>query len=129
MNIRNVKIVWRLKYMDKFVELQSRVNLLEYHQRLLLKMISSPNLEFYRLVIENGISEIEVQEFNKLCEGLNMKMEEQKAEGFVNFHPLFNEFLYSLPVKFDAKEVVQSCVNQRLYEPLFREFRKMSLND
>jgi hypothetical protein len=124
MNIRNVKNVWRLKYLDKFVELQSRVNLLEYHQRLLLKMLSSPHLEFYRLVIENGISEIEVQEFNKLCEDLNMKMEEQKAEGFVNFHPLFSEFLYSLPAKFDAKEVVQSCVNQRLYEPLFREFQK-----
>jgi Glu-tRNA(Gln) amidotransferase subunit E-like FAD-binding protein len=110
--------------MDKYIELQSKVNLLEYHQRLLLKMLSAPNLEFYRLVIENGISELEVQEFNKLCEDLNKKMEEQKAEGFVNFHPLFNEFLYSLPAKFDAKEVVQSCVNQRLYEPLFREFQK-----
>jgi Glu-tRNA(Gln) amidotransferase subunit E-like FAD-binding protein len=124
MNIRNVKNVWRLVYMDKYIELQSKVNLLEYHQRLLLKMLAAPNLEFYRLVIENGISELEVQEFNKLCEGLNKKMEEQKAEGFVNFHPLFNEFLYSLPAKFDAKEVVQSCVNQRLYEPLFREFQK-----
>jgi Glu-tRNA(Gln) amidotransferase subunit E-like FAD-binding protein len=124
MNIRNVKNVWRLVYMDKYIELQSKVNLLEYHQRLLLKMLSAPNLEFYRLVIENGISELEVQEFNKLCEDLNKKMEEQKAEGFVNFHPLFNEFLYSLPAKFDAKEVVQSCVNQRLYEPLFREFQK-----
>jgi Glu-tRNA(Gln) amidotransferase subunit E-like FAD-binding protein len=124
MNIRNVKNVWRLLYMDKYIELQSKVNLLEYHQRLLLKMLSAPNLEFYRLVIENGISELEVQEFNKLCEDLNKKMEEQKAEGFVNFHPLFNEFLYSLPAKFDAKEVVQSCVNQRLYEPLFREFQK-----
>jgi Glu-tRNA(Gln) amidotransferase subunit E-like FAD-binding protein len=124
MNIRNVKNVWRLVYMDKYIELQSKVNLLEYHQRLLLKMLSAPNLEFYRLVIENGISELEVQEFNKICEDLNKKMEEQKAEGFVNFHPLFNEFLYSLPAKFDAKEVVQSCVNQRLYEPLFREFQK-----
>jgi len=110
--------------MDKYIELESKVNLLEYHQSLLLKMLSAPNLEFYRLVIENGISELEVQEFNKLCESLNMKMEEQKAEGFVNFHPLFNEFLYSLPAKLDAKEVVQSCVNQRLYEPLFREFQK-----
>ncbi|NWQ41178.1 DUF1878 family protein [Bacillus sp. EB106-08-02-XG196] len=110
--------------MDKFVELQSRVNLLEYHQRLLLKMLSAPNLEFYRLVIENGISEQEVQAFNKLCEEMNKKMEEQKAEGFINFHPLFNEFQYSLPAKFDAKEVIQTCLNQRLFEHLFREFHK-----
>jgi hypothetical protein len=110
--------------MDKYAELQARVNLLEYHQRLFLKMLSAPNLEFYRLVIENGISEHEVQVFNKLCEEMNKKMEEQKAEGFIHFHPLFNEFLYSLPAKFDAKEVIQSCLNQRLYEPLFREFHK-----
>lgn len=110
--------------MDQYVELHARVNLLEYHQRLLLKMLASPNLEFYRLIIENGISEQEVQSFNQICEGLNKKMEEQKAEGFLNFHPLFSEFLYSLPAKFDVKEVVQSCLDQDLYEPLFREFKK-----
>ncbi|MFP7295711.1 DUF1878 family protein [Neobacillus niacini] len=110
--------------MDKYGELQSRVNLLEYHQRLLLKMISDPNLELFRLVIENGISEQEVQTFQKLCEDMNKKMEEQKAEGFINFHPLFNEFLYSLPAKFDAKDVIEACLHQRLYEPLFKEFHK-----
>lgn len=110
--------------MDHYVKLKAKVNLLEYHQKLLLKMLASPNLEFYRLVIENGISEQEVQIFNQLCESLNKKMEEQKAEGFLNFHPLFSEFLYLLPEKFDAKEVVQACVKQNLHEALFREFTK-----
>ncbi|WP_045519870.1 DUF1878 family protein [Neobacillus niacini] len=110
--------------MDYYIELQARVNLLEYHQRLLLKMLAAPNLEFYRLVIENGISEQEVEAFDQLCENLNKKMEEQKAEGFINFHPLFNEFLYLLPEKLDAKEVVQACIEQHLYEALFREFIK-----
>jgi hypothetical protein len=114
--------------MDKYIELQSRVNLLEYHQRLLLKMLTFPNLDFYRLVIENGISEQEVKEFNKLCEGLNIKMEEQKAEGFIHFHPLFIEFLNLLPAELDVKEVIQSCLRQHLYEPLFIEFKKC-LND
>jgi hypothetical protein len=110
--------------MEKYAELQSRVQLLEYHQSLFLKMLSAPNLEFYRLVIENGISEQEVHAFNKLCEEMNKKMEEQKAEGFINFHPLFDEFLYSLPAKFNVKEVIHTCLNQKLYEPLFREFHK-----
>jgi hypothetical protein len=110
--------------MDKYLELQTKVNLLEYHQRLLLKMLASPNLEFYRMVIENGISEQEVQGFYKLCEDMNMKMAEQKAEGFIHFHPLFSEFLYSLPAKFDVKEVVHSCLGQGLYESLFKEFQK-----
>jgi thiaminase len=108
--------------MEKYMELQSRVNLLEYHQKLLLRMVTTPNLEFYRLVIENGISEQEVKIFHKLCESLNIKMEEQKAEGFIHFRPLFNEFLYSLPAKFNVKEVIQACLIQQLYEPLFKEF-------
>src|SRR3954452_13719254 len=114
--------------MDKFVELQSRVKLLEYHQRLLLKMLAAPNLEFYRLVIEKGITEQEVQAFNEICEELNKKMEKQKAEGFIHFHPLFIEFLNSLPAELDVKEVVQACLKQHLYEPLFLEFTKC-LND
>jgi hypothetical protein len=61
--------------MDNYVELQARLNLLEYHQMLLLKLLTDPNLEFYRLVIENGISEHEVEAFNLLCDNLNIKME------------------------------------------------------
>ncbi|WP_419888764.1 DUF1878 family protein [Neobacillus niacini] len=110
--------------MDNYVELQARVNLLEYHQKLLLKLLTAPNLEFYRLVIENGVSEHEVEAFNQLCEHLNKKMEEQKAEGFINFHPLFNEFLYCLPENLNAKEVVHACLKQHLFEPLFKEFTK-----
>lgn len=110
--------------MDQYADLQSRVTLLEYHQRLLLKLLAAPNLEFYRLVIENGLSEQEVQAFYQLCENLNIKMEEQKAEGFIHFHPLFNEFLNLLPKKLDVKKVIQSCLNQHLYEPLFKELNK-----
>jgi hypothetical protein len=110
--------------MENYIELQARVNLLEYHQKLLLKMLAAPNLDFYRLIIENGVSEHEVEAFHLLCENLNIKMEEQKAEGFINFHPLFNEFLYSLSEKLNAKEVVHACLKQHLFEPLFSEFTK-----
>ncbi|WHY02020.1 DUF1878 family protein [Neobacillus sp. DY30] len=110
--------------MDNYIELQARVSILEYHQKLLLKLLTDPNLEFYRLVIENGISEHEVEAFKLLCENLNIKMAKQKAEGFINFHPLFNEFLYLIPEKLNAKEVVYACLKQQLFEPLFKEFTK-----
>lgn len=40
-----------------------RIQLLEYHQKLLLKRIASPQLDFFRLVIEKGIKEQEVNRF------------------------------------------------------------------
>ena len=49
-----------LLLMDKY-DLLKRINLLEYHQNLLLKLLSNPNLDFYRLIIEKGITEEEVQ--------------------------------------------------------------------
>jgi hypothetical protein len=105
-------------------DLLYRINLLEYHQRLLLKLLSDPNLDFYRLVIENGLSEQEVRDFFQLCVTLTEKMEEQKAEGFVFFHPLYNEFSRFLPEGLDVKKVVQSCLKQHLFEPLFTELNK-----
>ncbi len=105
-------------------DLLYRINLLEYHQRLLLKLLSDPNLDFFRLVIENGLSEQEVQDFFELCANLTEKMEEQKAEGFVFFHPLYNEISRLLPVGLDVKKVVQSCLKQHLFEPLFTEINK-----
>jgi hypothetical protein len=105
-------------------ELLNRLNLLEYHQRLILKMLTEPRHEFDKLIIENGISEQEVQTFFQLCDDLSIKMEEQKAEGFVYFHPLFNKFSSCLPAKLNVREVIQSCLRQNLYEPLFTEFKK-----
>lgn len=110
--------------MSDFDKLQKRIGLLEYHQRLLIQMLHNPRADFYKLVIVKGISEREVQAFLKLCDNLHIKMEEQKAEGFLYFHPLFNEFLNGLPETFDVKEVVQACLTQQLYEPLFKEFKK-----
>jgi hypothetical protein len=105
-------------------ELINRINLLEYHQKLLLEMINHPEFDFYKLIIKNGITEYEVQRFYQLCDDLNMKLEEQKAEGFIYFHPLFTEFLSFLPEKFDVKEVIQACCSQGLFLSLMLEFHK-----
>jgi hypothetical protein len=105
-------------------DLMERIRLLEYHQKLLLKLLENPKLDFYKLIIEHQISEQEVVKFFYLCDELHKKMEEQKAEGFVYFHPLFNKLSTSLPNNLDVKEMVQACVNQKLFESLFLEFKK-----
>lgn len=105
-------------------ELINRINLLEYHQKLLVKLLKDAKLDFYMLIIENGIAEQEIEKFYTLCDELNIKMEEQKVEGFVYFHPLFKEFKASLPAKLNVEEVIQACINQKLFEPLIQEFRK-----
>ncbi|MEH7097511.1 DUF1878 family protein [Neobacillus vireti] len=100
-----------------------RINLLEFHQRLLIKLLSHPNKGFYRLIIENGLSEREVNNFYRLCEELTVKLAEQKAEGFVHFHPLLNQLSAALPAHLKMEEVVKACLQQRLFEPLFMELR------
>jgi len=104
-------------------ELMRRIHQLEYHQKLLLEMINPPEFAFYKLIIKEGIPENEVQKFFQLCDELSKKMEEQKAEGFIYFHPLFTEFLSCLTVKFDAREVIQACFTQGLFLPLMQEFQ------
>lgn len=104
--------------------LLNRITLLEYHQKLLLKLLLNPGLDLYKLIIEKGISEQNVVAFLEVCDELSKRMLEQKAEGFIYFYPLFNEFLFSLPGNLQAKDVVSACINQHIFEPLMMEFIK-----
>ena len=101
-----------------------RINLLEFHQRLLIKLLRNPNNDFDRLIVENGLSEREVNNFYRLCDELTVKLAEQKAEGFVHFHPLLNQLSAVLPAHLKMEDVVKACLQQRLFEPLFMELRK-----
>lgn len=105
-------------------ELLERIKILEYHQKLLLKLLNNPKLDLYKLIIENGISEQEVKQFYSLCDKMSIKLEEQKAEGYVYFHPLFQELSLSLPPKLNMREVINACLTQKLYLPLFQELAK-----
>lgn len=110
--------------MMEYEKLLEKIQLLEYHQQLLLKLLDNPNLHFYKLIIEKGLTQGFVERFLHLCDKLNMELEKQKAEGFVYFHPLFNELSENLPANVNMKEVVKACLAQKLYEPLFLEFKK-----
>jgi len=101
-----------------------RIDLLEFHQSLLIKLLSNPKNEFYRLIVENGLTEQEANNFYCLCNKLSLKLAEQKAEGFVHFHPLLNQLSTSLPAKLKIEEVVKACLKQKLFEPLFTELQK-----
>ena len=110
--------------MSELKFLMDKIQLLEFHQTLLLKLINNPSLEFYRLIIQNGISKQEMDHFIHKCDEISKKFKKQKAEGFVYFHPLFVELTQALPLQLEIKDVVKACIAQQLYEPLFQEFAK-----
>jgi hypothetical protein len=110
--------------MSDYELLMEKIHTLEYHQKLLLQLLNNPNLKFYKLIIEKGLTEQYVREFFHLCDNLSIELEKQKAEGFVNFHPLFHDLAAFLPANINMKEVVNACLTHKLYEPLFQEFQK-----
>jgi len=101
-----------------------KIEKLEYHQGLLLKIIDNPHNEFNKLVIASSLSKKEVEEFNDLCEDMIKEWEEQKAEGFVYFHPLFQKFSNKLHARLQPEKVIPACIRQRKFLPLMEELNK-----
>ncbi|MFB6465228.1 DUF1878 family protein [Cytobacillus sp. Hz8] len=105
-------------------ELMEKMNRIEYHQSLIIEMISSSRDEFYKLVIHHSLNKQDVDTFYQNCTKLSIKLEEQKAEGFVHFQPLFAEFVSLLTPGLQAKEVISACIRQQLFVPLMVELEK-----
>jgi NifU-like protein involved in Fe-S cluster formation len=100
-----------------------RISRLEYHQSLLLKMSQTSSDAFYKLIIEKSLGEDDVKQFYNLCDVLSKELEEQKAEGFVHFHPLFKKFTMMLHCSLQIEEVIAACITQGLYLPLMTELK------
>jgi len=98
--------------------------MLEYHQQLLIQMVDKNRHEFDWLVIKHQLTKEETAEFFQLCEELNKKYQEQKADGFVFHVPLLKEFEKRLHSKLDSKEVIMACIKQGLYEELMTQLYK-----
>ncbi|WP_246197160.1 DUF1878 family protein [Cytobacillus depressus] len=107
--------------MNKVLE---KISKLEYHQKLLLKIIDNKNFEFYKLIVDHSLGEKDVTKFYRMCETLSKELEEQKAEGFVYFHPLYNKFISGLHDGLRPEDVVQACKRQGLFLTLMEEFSK-----
>lgn len=105
-------------------DLKEKLSRLEYHQSLLLKMIAHSDDHFYKLVIKNALTKQDVEQFYKQCQALTMALEDQKAEGFVYFQPLFEQFKGALHPNLTVEEVVPACIQQGLFLPLMLEFKK-----
>lgn len=105
-------------------DLLKRIKRLEYHQTLLLKMNATSTQAFHKLIIEKSLGEEDVKEFQTLCEELNNEWKEQKAEGFVYFHPLFNKLTKKLHPALQTEETIEACIAQGLYLPLMTELKK-----
>lgn len=105
-------------------ELNERLEKLEYHQKLLLGMINPAGKEFDLLVIKKQLSEKEVMEFLQMCEELSQEMENQKAENFVFYSPLFKEFASRLNKKLYPAETIQACLMQRIFPDLMEILSK-----
>jgi hypothetical protein len=101
-----------------------KINRLEYHQSILLSMISNSDDQFNKLIIQNSLSRQDVEHFQNTCDELTILLEEQQAEGWVYFESLFKIFKEALHPNLNANEVVQACLRQQLYIPLMLEFKK-----
>ena len=105
-------------------ELLKRIEQLEYHQELLTDFIDEADYPFTRLIIRKNLSREEVIQFYDLCDQINKKLQEQKAEGLVYFHPLLKEFSKKLNKKLDVEETIEACIKQNLYIELMEELKK-----
>lgn len=104
-------------------EVLKKLAQIQYHQKLIISMINSPCQSFNKLIVEKELSEEEVKEYYQLCERLSIELEEQKAEGFVYFHPLYHMFCSSLNHKLPPKETIHACLAQGLFLTLMGEFK------
>lgn len=105
-------------------ELLGRIRKLEFHQKLLLKIIKNKDAAFFQLVVEKNLTENEMECMLHICEEMSNRYEKQKAEGFVYFYPLLKEFIEQLHDHLEVKEVIDACLRQKLYVPIMSEFKK-----
>ncbi|WP_064092132.1 DUF1878 family protein [Rossellomorea aquimaris] len=105
-------------------DLLNIIEKLEYYQRLMAEMVPKEGYAFHRLVIKNGLTEEEVEEFYNLCDVMSKKIEKQKAEEFVYNTPLFKEFEKELHSELNVIEVVDSCLAQNIYPTLMQQLKK-----
>lgn len=104
--------------------LEKEIETLRYHQQLLLNIIRNSNAKFDLLIVEKNLTREEVQKIYEICELLNKHFIIEKAEGFLNFQPLFSQLERSLSSKFTVKELIDSFLSQGLYMTFMKEMSK-----
>ncbi|WP_335872026.1 DUF1878 family protein [Bacillus sp. 2205SS5-2] len=104
--------------------IEERLEKLEFHHKLMMNMLDQTKREFDYIVIARGLSQAEVEHFYNLCEQMNKKREAQKAEKFVFYAPLFNDFKNQLHPKLSLIETIDACLKQGIYPELMLQLKK-----
>ncbi|MEH6943548.1 DUF1878 family protein [Bacillus sp. JJ722] len=106
-------------------EVQRRIETLEYHQQLLVRMLKHSNDQLYYLIITKNLSKLETETLLDICEKMNKKFQKQKAEGYVTFNPLLNELQAHLPNSISIHELVHACLKQGVYVALMQSMKEL----
>ncbi|AZV41608.1 MULTISPECIES: DUF1878 family protein [Peribacillus] len=104
--------------------LEKEIETLRYHQQLLLKIIQNPKAKLDLLIVEKNMTKEEAQQLLELCESLSKKFVTEKAEGYMNFQPLFNDLQKHLTPKLTVKEVIEAFLAQGLHKSFMQEMSK-----
>lgn len=105
--------------------LNEEIELLRFHQQLLLKLIHNPGAKLDYLFVEKNFTKKEAEELHRLCDTLSKRFEIEKAEGYMNFRPLFSQLANNLNPKITIKECIEGCLSQSLYVSFMKEMSTM----
>ena len=103
------------------------IEMLRFHQRLLLKLIRNPQAKLDYLFVEKNFTRREAEELHALCDMLSKRYEIEKAEGYMNFRPLFSQLEKNLNPKTTIKECIEACLSQGVYVSFMKEMEKCEI--
>lgn len=107
--------------------IHKRLDKIEFHMRLLAKMKEEGEYPFYRMIIEQGLTEEELIEVYKLCAEVNKKMHEQVEEGLLNRSSLLTHFVGMLNIKLDPLSTIRALqAQEKIYQELMETLLKVS---
>ncbi|AOH53840.1 hypothetical protein ABE28_005720 [Peribacillus muralis] len=105
--------------------LNEEIDILRFHQGLLLNLIRNPKARLDFLLVEKNFTKKEADDLLELCDILSKRYEIEKAEGYMNFRPLFNQFERKVNPKITIKECIDACLSQGLYVSFMREMDRV----
>ncbi|MFC0189827.1 DUF1878 family protein [Fictibacillus aquaticus] len=107
--------------------IEERVERLEFYNELTVKSIDLSAYPFYALIMENKLTEEEMQETEELCTRLAKKYEVMQEEGFVHYTALLIEFAGMLTPKLKPRQAIMALRDQDLFLPLMKKLYELSL--
>jgi hypothetical protein len=88
-------------------------------------MIRNPEAKLDFLFVEKNFTKKEAEELLETCDTLSKRYEIEKAEGYMNFRPLFNQFERKVNPKITIKECIDACLSQGLYVSFMKEMDRV----